>query len=96
MELRPVALAGGGSIGVDENSVVVVDDYTVEITPSRPNRRLVQQLNHPVYSIVAPNTEPADTRIGTGPFREAEYVVDDHYTVEAYEGYWGISPSSVA
>src|SRR5687767_11653582 len=56
-----VALAGGGSIGVDENSVTIVDDYTVEITPSRPNRRLVQQLNHPVYSIVAPNSEPAET-----------------------------------
>src|SRR5688572_3006922 len=70
-----VALAGGGSIGVDENSVAIVDDYTVEITPSRPNRRLVQQLNHPVYSIVAPNSEPAETRIGTGPFTEVEYVV---------------------
>ena len=87
-----VALAGGGSIGVDENSVAIVDDHTVEITPTRPNRRLVQQLNHPVYSIVAPNTEPAETRIGTGPFREVEYVVDDHYTVEAFEGYWGDKP----
>jgi peptide/nickel transport system substrate-binding protein len=87
-----IAAAGGGSIGVDENSVAIVDDYTVEITPARPNRRLVQQLNHPVYSIVAPNSEPADVRIGTGPFRETEYVVDDHYTVEAYEGYWGEKP----
>jgi peptide/nickel transport system substrate-binding protein len=87
-----VALAGGGSIGVDENSVAIVDDHTVEITPARPNLRLVQQLNHPVYSIVAPNTEPAETRVGTGPFREVEYVVDDHYTVEAFEGYWGEAP----
>lgn len=87
-----VALAGGGSIGVDENSVAVVNDYTVEITPSRPNLRLVQQLNHPVYSIVAPNSEPAETRIGTGPFREVEYTVDDHYTVETYDGYWGEKP----
>lgn len=87
-----VARAGGGSIGVDETSVRVVDDFTVEITPSRPNRRLVEQLNHPVYSIVAPNTEPAETRVGTGPYREAEYVVDDHYTVEAYAGYWGDAP----
>ncbi len=87
-----VARAGGGSIGVDETSVTVVDDFTVEITPSRPNRRLVEQLNHPVYSIVAPNTEPADTRVGTGPYKEVEYVVDDHYTVEAYDGYWGDKP----
>ena len=87
-----IALSGGGSIGVDENSVAIVDDYTVEITPSRPNLRLVQQLNHPVNSIVAPNTEPAEVRVGTGPFREVEYVVDDHYTVEAYDGYWGEAP----
>jgi peptide/nickel transport system substrate-binding protein len=72
--------------------VAIIDDHTVEITPARPNLRLVQQLNHPVYSIVAPNSEPADTRIGTGPFRETEYVVDDHYTVEAYDGYWGEAP----
>lgn len=84
--MQRIALAEGGSIGVDENSVTVVDDFTVEITPIRPNLRLVQQLNHPVYSIVAPNSEPAETRIGTGPFREAD---DDRYVVEAYEGYWG-------
>ncbi|MFP5326719.1 MAG: ABC transporter substrate-binding protein, partial [Acidimicrobiia bacterium] len=87
-----IARAGGGSIGVDETSVAVVDDFTVEITPSRPNRRLVEQLNHPVYSIVAPNTEPAETRVGTGPYREVEYVAEDHYTVEAYDGYWSDKP----
>lgn len=87
-----VARGGGGSIGVDETSVTIVDDFTVEITPSRPNRRLVEQLNHPVYSIVAPNTEPADTRVGTGPYKEVEYVTDDHYTVETYDGYWGEKP----
>ena len=90
--MQRIALAGGGSIGVDESSVTVVDDFTVEITPIRPNLRLVQQLNHPVYSIVAPNSEPAEARIGTGPFRETEYVVDDRYVVEAYDGYWGEPP----
>jgi peptide/nickel transport system substrate-binding protein len=57
--------------------------------PARPNRRLPQQLNHPSYSIVAPNSEPADTRIGTGPFKEVEYVPEERYVVEAYDGYWG-------
>lgn len=84
-----VALAGGGSIGVDENSTKVIDDYTVEITPSRPNHRLVQQLNHPVYSMVAPNSEPATTRIGTGPYKETSYTVDEQYVVEANDAYWG-------
>lgn len=36
--MNRTALAGGGSIGVDENSTKVIDDFTVEITPTRPNR----------------------------------------------------------
>ncbi len=87
-----VAAAGGGILGVDENSTVVVDDFTVEITPARTNLRVVQQISHSSYSIVAPNTEPADTRIGTGPFKEVEYVKEDRYVVEANTDYWGEKP----
>jgi len=87
--MQRIALAGGGSIGIDETSTRVVDDLTVEITPTRPNRRLIEQLNHPNYSIVAPNSEPATSRIGTGPFREVEYLREDRYVVEAFDGYWG-------
>jgi peptide/nickel transport system substrate-binding protein len=84
-----IAQAGGGILLIDENSTKAVDDFTVEITPTQPNRRLLQQLNHPNESIVAPNSNPAETRIGTGPFREVEYVREDRYVVEAYDGYWG-------
>ena len=84
-----IARTGGGVLGVGEESTVVIDDHTVEITPTRPNRRLPQQLNHPNNSIVAPNTEPAEVRIGTGPFREVEYVKEDRYVFEAFGGYWG-------
>ncbi len=94
--MQRIALAGGGSIGVDENSTRVVDDLTVEITPARPNRRLVEQLNHPNYSIVAPNSEPAQTRIGTGPFREVEYLREDRYVVEANDAYWGSDKPGVS
>jgi peptide/nickel transport system substrate-binding protein len=84
-----IAGAGGGVLGVDENSTVIVDDYTVEITPSRPNRRLIQQVNHPNNSIIAPGSDPAMERIGTGPFREVEYAQGDRYIVEANPDYWG-------
>ncbi len=94
--MQRIALAGGGSIGVDETSTRVVDDLTVEITPVRPNRRLVEQLNHPNYSIVAPNSEPAQTRIGTGPFREVEYLREDRYVVEANDAYWGSDKPGVS
>ncbi len=84
-----IAQAGGGILLLDENSTKAIDDFTVEITPTQPNRRLLQQLNHPNESILAPNSNPAEVRIGTGPFREVEYVREDRYVVEAYEGYWG-------
>jgi peptide/nickel transport system substrate-binding protein len=87
--LGRIAATGGGVLGVDETSTKVVDDFTVEITPARPNRRLVEQLNHPNNSIVAPNTEPAETRVGTGPFKEVEYAAQDRYVVEANDAYWG-------
>src|SRR5918994_608370 len=84
-----IAQAGGGILFIDENSTKAIDDFTVEITPAQPNRRLLEQLNHPNESIVAPTTNPAEVRIGTGPFREVEYVPEDRYVVEAYDGYWG-------
>jgi peptide/nickel transport system substrate-binding protein len=90
-----IAEGGGGVLGVDANSTKVIDDYTVEITPARPNRRLIQQLNHPSNSIVAPNSEPLQQRIGTGPFKEVEYVKSDRYVVEAFDGYWG-EPAKLA
>lgn len=87
--MRRIAQAGGGILLIDENSTKAIDDFTVEITPTQPNRRLLQQLNHPNESILAPDSNPAEVRIGTGPFREVEYVREDRYVVEAYEGYWG-------
>jgi peptide/nickel transport system substrate-binding protein len=90
--LTRVALAGGGILGVDENSAEIIDDHTIEITPARTNLRIVQQISHPSYSIAAPNTEPAELRVGTGPFKEVEYLKEDRYVVEAFEDYWGEKP----
>lgn len=87
-----IAGNGGGSIGVDENSTVVVDDRTVEITPSYTNRRFMQQVGHPNNSILPAGLNPAETRNGTGPFMEVEYVPGDHYTVVANPDYWGEAP----
>lgn len=84
-----IAQSGGGILAIDEESTKIIDDLTVEITPVRPNLRLLEQLNHPNESIIAPSTNPAESRIGTGPFREVEYVKEDRYVVEAFDGYWG-------
>jgi peptide/nickel transport system substrate-binding protein len=87
-----IAANGGGVLRVDENSTVIVDDYTVEITPSVTNRRFMDQVGHPNDSILPPGLNPAESRVGTGPFREVEYVQGDHYTVEANPEYWGEAP----
>lgn len=87
--LERIAQAGGGTAGVGPDSVKIVDDTTVEITPSRPNRRLLQQLTHPTYSIIAPGSDPVQKPVGTGPFKYVEYVKDDRIIVERNPDYWG-------
>ena len=85
-----IVATGGGVFGLGEDSVKVIDDYTVEITPETENRRLLLQLSATnTCSIIAPDTDVAQVRIGTGPFKEVEYVRDQHFIVEANETYWG-------
>jgi peptide/nickel transport system substrate-binding protein len=90
--MHRVANYGGGILGVDEDSTEVIDDYTVEITPARTNLRVIEQVGHPSYSVVAPDTEVAEIRVGTGPFREVEYIPENRHVVEANEDYWGDQP----
>jgi peptide/nickel transport system substrate-binding protein len=87
-----IAANGGGVLRVGPESTVIVDDYTVEITPTVTNRRLMEQIGHPNDSILPVDLNPAESRVGTGPFREVEYVPADHYTVEANPDYWGEAP----
>ncbi len=91
--LGRIAAVGGGTLGIDENSVEIIDDLNFTVTPARTNLRLIQQLNHPSNSIIAPNSQPLETRIGTGPYQEVEYAREDRYVVEAYDGYWGEKPA---
>jgi len=79
-------------IYVDENSVSVVDDLTVDITPARPNERLLEQIGHANYGIIAPSTEPATEPVGTGPFRLVEYQRSQWLKLERNVRYWGQPP----
>ncbi|MEO5580140.1 MAG: ABC transporter substrate-binding protein [Gemmatimonadaceae bacterium] len=71
------------------NSVRVVDDSTVDVRPSIPNRRLADQLVHPMYSAIATASDPATLPVCTGPFRFHEYVPQSHITVVRNDAYWG-------
>ena len=74
---------------LSDSSVRVVDDSTLDITPARVNRRLVQQLVHPTYSVVSPRSDPARHPVCTGAYRLTEYVAHSHLTVVRNERYRG-------
>jgi len=90
--MQRIARTPGGTMGLGPSSARAVDDSTVEITPVRPNRRLVEQLTHPNWSILAVGTEPGKKTVGTGPYHLVEYVKGDHITVEKFARYWGAAP----
>lgn len=75
------------------DSVKLVDDYTIDITPKTPNLRLPEQILHPEGAILQrgqqQDTQPPN---GTGPFKVVEYVKADHVTLERFDGYWGEKP----
>lgn len=84
-----IAEAGGGTLRIDGESTVAVDEHTVEITPTTQNRRLIEQLVHPENSIIKGGTKVAEEQVGTGPFEMVEYTRQEHLTVERFDDYWG-------
>jgi len=84
---RVVAARSSGGLGAD--SVVIVDDFTVDVTPESPNRRLLQQFTHPTWSILASGADPVTNPIGTGPFKYVDYQAEQFISVERNDNYWG-------
>jgi peptide/nickel transport system substrate-binding protein len=77
-----------GILQVKADSAKAVDDFTVDITTTGPVL-LPAQLVHPIFGIPAPGTDLLKERIGTGPFKEVEYIPKDHITVAKNPDYWG-------
>ncbi len=81
------------SLGPD--SGVVVDRLTVDLTPTKENAHLPEQMAHPLLAIHAPgttagtNTSPQNRPTGTGPFKFSKYVQGSLLEVERYDRYWG-------
>jgi peptide/nickel transport system substrate-binding protein len=74
-------------------SVEPVDRYTVAFHLSEPNGSFPINL---VMGIVPEGTgaEAARRPVGTGPYRIGEFVVDDHVTLDAFDGYFGGRPKN--
>lgn len=88
-----MAGAGGGTVGVDEKSAVVIDDRTVDLTPKRTNLRALQQLVHPSWGIHKADADVVNKPVGTGPFKFVSYAKGESIVVEAFADYWGAKPT---
>lgn len=89
-----VAADGGGTIRAGEDSAEVVDEHTIDFTPTEENLRVPEQIVHPNNSVVAPGTMPdGEEVVGTGPFEFVEYRSDELISVERNDDYWGEAPT---
>lgn len=79
--------ASENSAGVVPDGIKVIDSLTVDITPTKENNRLVEDIAHPTWSINRRGSDPLKP-LGTGPFRFVEYVEDDRFVVERFDDYW--------
>jgi hypothetical protein len=79
--------------------VKVVDPYTVELTLSAPYAPLLSVLTDRAGMMVSKaavekyKDDYARNPVGTGPFRFAEWVKDDHLTIKRFEGILGEGPA---
>lgn len=101
----PLEVLGSAALQNGESDTlegfVVTDDLHFDITLAAANAGFIAELTGPAMSIVDKETmesvdnfglECADT-IGTGPYIVTEWVVNDHYTLEYNDKYWGDEPS---
>lgn len=70
------------------HSNAIVDQYTVDVTPSSPNLHLPLQILHPELSIMKRGTQASDG-MGTGPFVPMSYTPHESVVVKRFAGYWG-------
>ncbi len=84
----------GGFPGIIKD-VKAIDAGTVEIDLAAPSAPLLANLAMPSFTISSPAAIKSEGEgyaqqpVGTGPYRLAEWVSDDHITLKAYDGYWG-------
>lgn len=82
------ARAGGRNINAAEGATKAVDDYTVDFTPSKPNRKVPLQIVHPTFGIMKTGSDPVKAPIGSGPFAFVSYTAKESFKVIRNEKYW--------
>jgi len=86
---RLAKIEGGSTILAGPDSAKIVDEYTIDFTPTAKNLRVPEQLVHPSNGVVAPGSDIGEKPVGTGPFRFVEYRPKERIIVERNPDYWG-------
>ncbi len=89
---RLAKIEGGSTILAGPDSAKVVDEYTIDFTPTAENLRVPEQLVHPNNGVAAPGSDIGEKPVGTGPFRFVEYLPKERIVVERNPDYWGQRP----
>lgn len=89
MFLRLSQRTGGSTVKAGPDSAVVVDEYTIDFTPTVPNVRVPQQIVHPQNAVLAPGTDFTKDTVGTGPYKFVEYLQKERIVVARNDDYWG-------
>ena len=74
--------------------VKIIDEYTVHIVtrspyPVAPNQFALGHMLPPQYIAQVGLDGYRQKPVGTGAYRFAEHVKDDHLTLQAFDGFWG-------
>lgn len=89
MFIRLSKRSGGSTVKAGPDSAVVVDEYTIDFTPTVPNVRVPQQIVHPQNAVLAPGTDFTKNTVGTGPYKFVEYRQKERIVVARNDDYWG-------
>ena len=87
----------GGFPGIIRDVRVLTPDR-IEIDLTKPSAPLLANLAMPSFAISSPTAIKSEGErygqqpVGTGPYRLAEWVRDDHITLKAFDEYWGPKP----
>ncbi len=101
----PLEVAGAEALQNGEADTLdgfsVIDDQHFTVTLSAANAGFPAELTSPAMSVVDKETVESapdfgmscEDTIGTGPYKVTEWVVNDHFTLEYNDKYWGDEPS---
>ncbi|DAC72178.1 MAG TPA: hypothetical protein DSN98_06530 [Thermoplasmata archaeon] len=76
------------------SDITVLDNYTIEFKTYEPSPGLLSRLAHTgiIYCKSTTGQPDEPKLIGTGPYRLADYALENYTTLERFDEYWGETP----